>query len=103
MALTSSMVSDDSTDALIYWSSSGDSFFGKSSARCRGTVLMVVPNHERFGKEILPRFFKHSNFSSFVRQLNMYVADCFCLILPADRQVWLSYVHWLAESTLLTF
>ncbi|ORY32098.1 hypothetical protein BCR39DRAFT_524145 [Naematelia encephala] len=53
-----SMVSDTSTDELIYWSDSGDSFF--------------VPNHERFGKELLPKFFKHSNFSSFVRQLNMY-------------------------------
>ncbi|KAK4687276.1 hypothetical protein P7C73_g2844, partial [Tremellales sp. Uapishka_1] len=53
-----SMVSDDSTDELIHWADSGDSFF--------------VPNHERFGKELLPRFFKHANFSSFVRQLNMY-------------------------------
>lgn len=56
--LTSSMVSDHDTDNLIYWAESGDSFF--------------VPNHERFGKELLPRFFKHANFSSFVRQLNMY-------------------------------
>ncbi|GMK55776.1 hypothetical protein CspeluHIS016_0208320 [Cutaneotrichosporon spelunceum] len=53
-----SMVSEPETDNLIYWADSGDSFF--------------VPNHERLAEELLPRFFKHRNFSSFVRQLNMY-------------------------------
>ncbi|KIO32757.1 hypothetical protein M407DRAFT_66111 [Tulasnella calospora MUT 4182] len=52
------MVNDPTTDDLIHWSEEGDAFF--------------VPNHERFGRELLPRFFKHGNFSSFVRQLNMY-------------------------------
>ncbi|WWD15657.1 hypothetical protein CI109_100079 [Kwoniella shandongensis] len=52
------MVSDSTVDELIYWGESGDSFF--------------VPNAEHFGRELLPRWFKHSNFSSFVRQLNMY-------------------------------
>ncbi|KAG8901482.1 stress-responsive transcription factor hsf1 [Tulasnella sp. 403] len=53
-----SMVNDPETDDLIRWSDEGDSFF--------------VPNHERFGRELLPKYFKHSNFPSFVRQLNMY-------------------------------
>ncbi|KAF9507609.1 hypothetical protein BS47DRAFT_286666 [Hydnum rufescens UP504] len=53
-----SMVNDTQTDELIRWAEDGESFF--------------VPNHERLGREVLPRFFKHGNFASFVRQLNMY-------------------------------
>ncbi|KAI8062415.1 hypothetical protein BC940DRAFT_308971 [Gongronella butleri] len=52
------MVQDKATDDLICWSDDGKSFF--------------VKRHEEFAKSVLPRFFKHSNFSSFVRQLNMY-------------------------------
>ncbi|KAH9810963.1 hypothetical protein DFH28DRAFT_983331 [Melampsora americana] len=53
------MVNDSETNHLIRWSEpSGDSFFVVSS--------------ERFGRELLPKYFKHSNFGSFVRQLNMY-------------------------------
>ncbi|RKP08046.1 hypothetical protein THASP1DRAFT_5540, partial [Thamnocephalis sphaerospora] len=51
------MVSDPSSD-LIRWSDSGTSF--------------IVTRHEDFAREVLPRFFKHNNNASFVRQLNMY-------------------------------
>ncbi|KAL0946376.1 hypothetical protein HGRIS_012606 [Hohenbuehelia grisea] len=52
------MVNDPSNADLIRWSEAGDSFF--------------VLDHERFAREVLGRWFKHQNFSSFVRQLNMY-------------------------------
>mmetsp|Transcript_10780 Transcript_10780/g.15884 ORF Transcript_10780/g.15884 Transcript_10780/m.15884 type:complete len:357 (-) Transcript_10780:3067-4137(-) len=46
----------DSTIAT--WSPSGDNF--------------VVKNVEKFASNVLPMYFKHSNFSSFARQLNFY-------------------------------
>ncbi|ORX82800.1 hypothetical protein K493DRAFT_167356, partial [Basidiobolus meristosporus CBS 931.73] len=52
------MVGEPTTNELIRWSEDGTSF--------------IVTKHEEFAKEVLPRFFKHNNFSSFVRQLNMY-------------------------------
>ncbi|KAG1277626.1 hypothetical protein G6F62_010899 [Rhizopus arrhizus] len=52
------MVNDPTTDRLIRWSKEGNSF--------------LVENHEEFAKLVLPRFYKHNTFASFVRQLNMY-------------------------------
>lgn len=31
----------------------------------------LVLDEQRFAKEILPKFFKHNNMASFIRQLNM--------------------------------
>ncbi|KAF8036256.1 hypothetical protein BT93_C2081 [Corymbia citriodora subsp. variegata] len=71
------MVSDPSTNPVVSWSSSRDSF--------------VVWDQHEFSKHVLPRYFKHSNFSSFIRQLHTYVGTpferdcvfcpCFCLKL----------------------
>uniref|UniRef100_F6V5F2 Heat shock transcription factor 1 n=1 Tax=Equus caballus TaxID=9796 RepID=F6V5F2_HORSE len=52
------LVSDPDTDALICWSPSGNSFH--------------VFDQGQFAKEVLPKYFKHNNMASFVRQLNMY-------------------------------
>ncbi|KAL6100312.1 hsf1 [Pungitius sinensis] len=52
------LVEDPETDPLICWSPSGTSFH--------------VFDQGRFAKEVLPKFFKHNNMASFIRQLNMY-------------------------------
>jgi hypothetical protein len=62
------LVSDPSTDDLCAWTDTGDAF--------------VVLEPGRFTSEILPRYFKHHNFSSFVRQLNQYAFNkCSCVRL----------------------
>ncbi|QLQ81177.1 hypothetical protein HG537_0E05320 [Torulaspora globosa] len=53
-----SMLNDESNVNLIQWSPDGKSF--------------IVVNREEFVHEVLPKYFKHSNLASFVRQLNMY-------------------------------
>ncbi|ODV95549.1 hypothetical protein PACTADRAFT_29808, partial [Pachysolen tannophilus NRRL Y-2460] len=52
------MVNDKANEKYIKWVPDGQSF--------------MVSNREEFMKHILPKYFKHNNFASFVRQLNMY-------------------------------
>ncbi|KAJ5679714.1 hypothetical protein N7462_007958 [Penicillium macrosclerotiorum] len=52
------MLEDPSYASIVRWGDEGDSF--------------VVLECEKFTKTILPKHFKHSNFASFVRQLNKY-------------------------------
>lgn len=53
-----SMVNDPANHEYIRWNDNGKTF--------------QVFHREEFMKLILPKYFKHNNFTSFVRQLNMY-------------------------------
>lgn len=60
---TFEMVDDPNTDSIISWSNNQNSF--------------VVWDPHNFSIHLLPKHFKHNNFSSFIRQLNTYVSFCF--------------------------
>lgn len=55
---TYQLVDDATTDDVVSWNESGTTF--------------VVWKTAEFAKDLLPTYFKHNNFSSFVRQLNTY-------------------------------
>ncbi|XP_077682227.1 heat shock factor protein 3-like [Eretmochelys imbricata] len=52
------LVEDPGTNDVIAWGRGGQSF--------------CILNEQRFAKELLPKYFKHNNICSFIRQLNMY-------------------------------
>ena len=65
---TFDMVDDPATAEIVSWS--------------RGGLSFSVWDPHVFSTNLLPRYFKHDNFSSFVRQLNTYVRildSCFNL------------------------
>ncbi|GER35665.1 heat stress transcription factor [Striga asiatica] len=55
---TYNLVDDRESDDVVSWNESGTAF--------------VVWKTAEFAKDLLPNYFKHNNFSSFVRQLNTY-------------------------------
>lgn len=64
---TYQLVDDHAFDDVISWSEDGSTF--------------VVWNPTVFARDLLPKYFKHNNFSSFVRQLNTYVSNHLNLII----------------------
>ncbi|XP_054786093.1 heat stress transcription factor B-2b-like [Prosopis cineraria] len=55
---TYQLVDDHTIDDVISWNEDGSTF--------------IVWNPTEFARDLLPKYFKHNNFSSFVRQLNTY-------------------------------
>lgn len=55
---TYKILEDKKNAHIIEWTDNGNCF--------------IVKNKDLFENEILPKYFKHKKFSSFVRQLNMY-------------------------------
>ncbi|KAF7813264.1 heat stress transcription factor B-2a-like [Senna tora] len=55
---TFQLVDDHTIDDVISWNEDGSTF--------------IVWNPTVFARDLLPKYFKHNNFSSFVRQLNTY-------------------------------
>merc|ERR1711974_295259 len=55
---TYDLVSDKNTSSVVSWSENGTTF--------------TIWDSETFQRDILPRYFKHNNLCSFIRQLNTY-------------------------------
>jgi hypothetical protein len=86
---TFQLVDDHRTDHIVSWGEDGATF--------------VVWRPPEFARDLLPNYFKHNNFSSFVRQLNTYVSsddihtyisracsDCECVFICLRVSVCLS-------------
>uniref|UniRef100_A0A8C5Q7W9 HSF-type DNA-binding domain-containing protein n=1 Tax=Leptobrachium leishanense TaxID=445787 RepID=A0A8C5Q7W9_9ANUR len=77
------LVEDPSNADVIAWNWNGQNF--------------LILDDQRFSKEILPKYFKHNNLSSFIRQLNMYgfkkVINLESGLLKSERAAAIEFQH----------
>ncbi|KAH7571501.1 hypothetical protein JRO89_XS04G0063300 [Xanthoceras sorbifolium] len=83
------LVEDPSTNDVVSWSAANNSF--------------VVWKVAEFSRDLLPKYFKHSNFSSFVRQLNTYIimeayATCHGILTNIIYNLLEFYGSWTEQS-----
>jgi hypothetical protein len=78
---TFEMVEDPVTDSIVSWSRARNSF--------------IVWDSTKFSTTLLPRYFKHSNFSSFIRQLNTYVScELYCIFVDDFANLYLGLLFF---------
>lgn len=87
---TFEMVDDPNTNHIVSWN--------------RGGISFVVWDPRSFSATIFPLYFKHNNFSSFVRQLNTYVSISVSpLNVIATGFVFFFLLHFLCSPLILQF
>ncbi|XP_070021839.1 heat stress transcription factor A-7a-like [Nicotiana sylvestris] len=80
---TFEMLEDPETDPFIHWTSGKTSF--------------LITDTNKFAIEVLPKYFKHSNLSSFIYQLNNYGFKKVCSYKSEYANPWFraGKKHWL--------